>query len=1110
MSQIDVSTQMLGELTEKAFGGKISCDTILTIWHEIGSYTKMQLLQRKGVRLTSFGMFTFNSKGEPIFVMAAEFGNQFRLKQRGQPSGSSSVPVTTLNFAAVKDKANVPRDVVEKIYSKLLTCLGRVVYEGRSVLLTFHRVAEVEIQHGELNSTFRPDFISQFVNAPNPVKDLRQLRRLAEKTSNDIAVSQSIELDDAWPIEGSRTGLAIGRDEGPEKRGKARPQSAGRVRNPITGSEYSFDQGNRGGGAANGDFRRPTSAGSTASGGGRLTPRGQQQQQQLARGQQRASSAPRGQQRPSTANATQAKADQLRQARLQQSIANQTDARRIAAKALANDEIINKVRAKIVERGGSNGIRSITKLLSIMDDNGDKRLNRDELRFGLRDYGIDLSPTELEQVFLYFDRDNNGFIDVTEFLVGIRGEMNARRRSMVQMAFDILDKDRSGVVDANEILAVYDLNWHPEVRAGRMTLQEAAKQFMATWDRKDHDGQVTLDEFEDYYKEISASIDDDDYFELMIRNAWRIAGGEGMAANTANRRVLVTNKDGSQSVATVQNELGMRGRDVEDVRRRLAGQGIDAAEVALYGGYEDKRGNPRGAAPARLVAGRPAAPAAGGRPSAAPAGPAGGGRKEAWVEKRGTNYDMLMQAPVPGDQNLPDQYHDEGYSYGRQQQGRPTGGRPSSAGARNGVAPTAGPRPSSGGTNGQRGAVGGTGAAGPEDIFAVMKRLLYTPPVNLEGLCIKLQASAAGYTPRIAQGAFIKRMQTLDPTLSKEQLQGMWRAIDPRNAGSSEVSVIHDLLSNRFGKDKTAAKSSSVLDRVKIKILERCGQNAGIKGLARTLMIMDDSGDKKLSKEELKHGLADYGITLNLREIDEVFGLFDRDKNGFIDIDELLVGIRGDLNERRQRLVDMVFNMLDRDGSGEITIDEMLDRFDFTQHPEVKEGKKTAREAMKDFIRTWDRADGDGIVTHDEFCDYYKEVSASVDGDDYFELMIRNAWRIAGGEGMAANTANRRVLVTNKDGSQSVATVQNELGMRGRDVEDVRRRLAGQGIDAAEVALYGGYEDKRGSSANGRRGGGMNKTMDPGLASRLQQKQRPVPGKVVVPDCLNVMQLHQS
>ncbi|RYG62442.1 EF-hand domain-containing protein, partial [archaeon] len=141
---------------------------------------------------------------------------------------------------------------------------------------------------------------------------------------------------------------------------------------------------------------------------------------------------------------------------------------------------------------------------------------------------------------------------MTELLVGVRGELNDRRRAMVRLAFNCLDTDRSGVVTVDEMMANYNFKAHPDVVAGKKTVQEAAREFMRTWDRKDSDGLVSYEEFEDYYKELSASIDGDDYFELMIRNAWRIAGGTGMAANTANRRVLVTNKDGSQSVQTIE------------------------------------------------------------------------------------------------------------------------------------------------------------------------------------------------------------------------------------------------------------------------------------------------------------------------------------------------------------------------------------------------------------------------------------------------------------------------------------------------------------------------------------------------------------------------------
>ena len=185
-----------------------------------------------------------------------------------------------------------------------------------------------------------------------------------------------------------------------------------------------------------------------------------------------------------------------------------------------------------------------------------------------------------------FDRDHNGFIDIDEFLIGIKGDLSDRRKALVRMAFDILDKDGSGVITVDELTSAYDVSANPDVQAGKISPQEAMKQFMKQWDRLDGDGMVSIEEFEDYYKGVSASIDRDDYFELMIRNAWRIPGGVGMAANTANKRVLVTNKDGSQRVVSIDNELGMKPGDVDAARARLRQQGIDASAVEMHGGVD--------------------------------------------------------------------------------------------------------------------------------------------------------------------------------------------------------------------------------------------------------------------------------------------------------------------------------------------------------------------------------------------------------------------------------------------------------------------------------------------------------------------------------------------
>ena len=54
--------------------------------------------------------------------------------------------------------------------------------------------------------------------------------------------------------------------------------------------------------------------------------------------------------------------------------------------------------------------------------------------------------------------------------------------------------------------------------------------------------------------------------------------------------MLVTDKNGKQSVQTVNDELGMNAKDVGDVKRRLDRQGVDtsAGTVEMYGGMDTR------------------------------------------------------------------------------------------------------------------------------------------------------------------------------------------------------------------------------------------------------------------------------------------------------------------------------------------------------------------------------------------------------------------------------------------------------------------------------------------------------------------------------------------
>ena len=47
-----------------------------------------------------------------------------------------------------------------------------------------------------------------------------------------------------------------------------------------------------------------------------------------------------------------------------------------------------------------------------------------------------------------------------------------------------------------------------------------------------------------------------------------------------------------------------------------------------------------------------------------------------------------------------------------------------------------------------------------------------------------------------------------------------------------------------------------------------------------------------------------------------------------------------------------------------------------------------------EFMGLWDTEEKDGIVTLDEFCDYYKDISASCDTDEEFVAVVTAAYKL--------------------------------------------------------------------------------------------------------------------
>lgn len=265
--------------------------------------------------------------------------------------------------------------------------------------------------------------------------------------------------------------------------------------------------------------------------------------------------------------------------------AHSSKLRQAAEKAPELDVLLDGIRARFRDKGVSSTTQ-IEREFKEMDTNQDGLISYEEFRDGVLRREILRSEAEARAIFSYFDSDSSAGIDYHEFVYLVRGALNNRRKKVVHQAFRLLDRTGDGVITVEDLAHAFDVSNHLDVMSGSKTQEEAMNEFLALFDTVNKDGKVTLAEFERYYEDIGALITSDDYFVMMVQNAWHLEGAMGGHC----LRVRVTDNNGFGRVVEVREDVGIdrqSPRFPEKLRKILAEKyGVtDVAWFEVMGRY---------------------------------------------------------------------------------------------------------------------------------------------------------------------------------------------------------------------------------------------------------------------------------------------------------------------------------------------------------------------------------------------------------------------------------------------------------------------------------------------------------------------------------------------
>ena len=679
--------------------------------------------------------------------------------------------------------------------------------------------------------------------------------------------------------------------------------------------------------------------------------------------------------------------------------------------------ILNIIREKLCQRG-VQGICSIARNFRIVDENNTQTIDFNEFKKACKTFNFGLDDNQMRIAFVAFDRDNTGEIDYDEFIRSIRGEMNEFRQKLVQQAFDTLDVNKNGEISFEEIKNKYNAKAHPDVISGKKTEDEKLKEFMDTFQETynylcgtETDNVITIEEFLEYYENVSMIIDDDAYFEVLLNNAWKLGlntnyNEKGWSNKDENEKKLSENYQekfgdkrpgyNEEEAEKEKNEINLM-KFINEIRNLGTTSLINllklfklndennSRELDLYAfnkalhefetelsddeitsvfNYFDKEKTGFINYVNFINAIR---------------GPMNQKRIDI-VKEAFSKLDIDKSGQV--------EISEIKLQYNAKNDKEVKSGNKTEEEVYNEFIETF--------------QMNHDNRVGPRNKRVTLDEFLdYYNFVSMgiedDNYFITMIQNAWKINPYYSK---VSNPQIEEKDENKKKRFGAAAA----PFGTDMTPTTEEYRKKYFYPEITGDKKTELSPVEKFRNTIKKRGVRGVMAMRRAFMIADENDSKTISLPEFVKFCHNYRIPIVGKDINLLFEEFDKDKSGEINYEEFVYSFVGEMNERRKRLIKILFDSFDKNKTGFVDLDEIRNSYSPVNHPDVLSGKKTEDEALAEFLDNLQyhfsllksqKEEGDGNkIGFDEFLEFFNNISVGIEDDDYFENMIKSGFNL--------------------------------------------------------------------------------------------------------------------